>query len=94
MKKLKSILIGALFMISGMVLAFVLNFFVLENILIPDPYYYHSHHTTKLFDVFYTLTVDEGGHPFPTKFNFIITLVIGFLSGFGCLKNINLLPSN
>ncbi len=67
--------------LTGSALAFVLNFFILEKILIPDPCYYHSHDTNKVFDIFYELTAGEGFHPFPTKFNFIFTLTIGAVSG-------------
>ena len=67
--------------LAGAALALVLNFFILDKILIPDPCYYHSHDTNKVFDVFYELRSSEGFHPFPTTFNFIFTGVIGALLG-------------
>jgi hypothetical protein len=67
--------------ITGAVIAFILNFFVLQNIIIPDPCYYHKHDTTRLFDLFYDLPAFEGNHPFPTEFNFILTLVVGAITG-------------
>ena len=77
----KQIAMVFLFAITGVILALLLNLFVIENILIPDPCYYHTHDTNKIFDVFYKLTAEEGYHPFPTKFNFIFTASIGALLG-------------
>ena len=68
-------------MIACSIAAIPLNFFVLENILIPDPCYYHSRDTTMLFDLFYDLPSFAGYHPVPTIFNFIFTMVIGALTG-------------
>ena len=67
--------------LTATVLAYVLNFFVLERILIPDPCYYHARETNKIFDIFYDLPAFAGGHPFPTTFNFIFTLTIGAILG-------------
>lgn len=67
--------------LGGIVLAFVFNFLILDKILIPDPCYYHTHDTNKVFDMFYELTSGDGYHPFPTKFNFIFTATIGAILG-------------
>ena len=77
----KQIIIVLLSVFAGTVLAFVFNFFILDTILIPDPCYYHSHDTNKVFDIFYDLPSSEGYHPFPTKFNFIFTSTIGAIFG-------------
>ncbi len=77
----KQIAIIILSTFAGTVLAFVFNFFILDKILIPDPCYYHSHDTNKVFDIFYELTSGDGYHPFPTKFNFIFTATIGAIFG-------------
>jgi hypothetical protein len=79
--KVKNIVIVILSALGGTILAFVFNFLILENILIPDPCYYHTHDTNKVFDIFYKVTAGEGFHPFPTKFNFIITATIGAICG-------------
>jgi len=65
----------------GLVSMFILNFFILQNILIPDPCYYHSHDTNKDFDLFYEMTANEDYHPTPTRLNLISTLTIGGLTG-------------
>ena len=65
--------------IGGAILAVVINFFLLENVFIPDPCYYHIHEPGRLFWVFHDLS--DGGHPFPTTFNFIFTILIGGLLG-------------
>lgn len=77
-KQIALIILSAL---GGIVLAFVFNFLILDKILIPDPCYYHTHDTNKVFDIFYELTSDDGYHPFPTKFNFIFTATIGAIFG-------------
>lgn len=77
----RQILILTLSAFVGIVLAFFFNYFILDKILIPDPCYYHSHDTNKLFDIFYNLPASEGYHPFPTKFNFVFTTIIGAILG-------------
>jgi hypothetical protein len=88
MKMGKRILFITGIIVVGSILACLLNFFVLQNILIPDPCYYHDHETNKVFDLFYTLSAGEGYHPFPTPFNFLFTLFVGGVSGFMLAKKI------
>jgi hypothetical protein len=78
---LKQIAIIILSTLAGTVLAFVFNYLILDKILIPDPCYYHTHDTNKVFDIFYELSSAEGYHPFPTKFNFIFTATLGAIFG-------------
>lgn len=68
-------------MLTGALLAFLLNVCLLEKLLIPDPCYYHSHEGGRLFHWFYDLPATEGGHPVPTKLNMIITLLLGAIGG-------------
>lgn len=77
-KKMAVVILSAL---TGTVLAFLLNFLILDKLLIPNPCYCHSHDTNKVFDIFYELTSSEGYRPFPTKFNFIFTTTIGAIFG-------------
>jgi hypothetical protein len=79
MRILFSILLGVLF-------ACLINYYVVQRLIIPDPCYYHIEPTTKLFDLFYSLESADGGHPFPTIFNFLFTIVIGALGGFWYTK--------
>jgi hypothetical protein len=81
MKKTVRILKITAFTTLGLVLMYALNYFLLERLIIPDPCYYHSHDTNKVFDLFYELTAQEGYHPTPTKLNLILTLTIGALIG-------------
>jgi hypothetical protein len=75
-------IVGLLFCcFLGLITAFVLHFLV-EAILIPDPCAYHSEETTKIFNLFYEITSDEGYHPSPTLFNYIVTLALGLSLGF------------
>lgn len=69
------------FTIIGIIVIFLFNYLLLERIIIPDPCYYHSHETTKVFDLFYEFTSSEGYHPTPTKLNLILTLITGAMAG-------------
>jgi hypothetical protein len=69
------------FCILGLVVTFVLNFFILERLIIPDPCYYHSHDANNFFDLFYEFTAVEGFHPTPTILNLVLTLTTGSIVG-------------
>lgn len=91
MIKAKKILKVIGFATLGAIMFFVFNYLVLERIIIPDPCYYHSHDTTKIFDLFYELTASEGYHPTPTYLNLILTLTAGTATGliWGLKKKVN-----
>lgn len=84
--KTKRRLITTFLTIAGAIAMFMFNFFFLEHLIIPDPCYYHSHDAIFLFDWFYNLS--DGGHPFPTLFNLIFTLIIGALLGWTFSKSV------
>jgi len=50
--------------------------------LIPDPCYYHTHQPNVLIELLYEFSAGEGFHPFPSMFNFILTIGIGCVLGF------------
>ncbi|GAL87670.1 hypothetical protein MYP_4900 [Sporocytophaga myxococcoides] len=79
---LKGIVIVSLSTLTGMAIAFIANFYILEKILISDPCYYHNHKTNIIFDMFYNFPAHEGFHPYPTVFNFIFTIASGGLCGY------------
>ncbi len=70
-----------IFAIIGIIGFLLLNLLLIENWIIPDPCYYHSHDTTKLFDIFYEIKSSEGGHPVPSTFNIVLTIVLGIIAG-------------
>ncbi|HRE75560.1 MAG TPA: hypothetical protein PK637_10535 [Flavobacteriales bacterium] len=78
---------------AGIIFAFVFNYGIIEKILIPNPCYYHTHETNKVFDLFYGLHASEGFHPFPTLLNFTITGALGAVLGAAlpicCLNKLN-----
>ncbi|MCR6641236.1 MAG: hypothetical protein NVV82_20115 [Sporocytophaga sp.] len=78
----KGIAIVSLSTLTGMTIAIIANFFILDKILIPDPCYYHNHKTNIIFDMFYDLPAHEGFHPYPTIFNFIFTIALGGMCGY------------
>lgn len=63
------------------------NFYILEDWIIPDPCYYHGR-SNWFFDLFYDKPAFNGGHPWPSKFNYILTFIVGVLIGY---KSWNLL---
>lgn len=77
----KRVVLIILSSLAGIIFAFVFNYGLFEKILIPDPCYYHTHETNKVFDLFYGLPASEGFHPFPTLLNFTITGALGAVLG-------------
>jgi hypothetical protein len=71
-----------LFVLAGMAFTFFANYTVIDKIIVPDPCYYHTHDTTKLFNLFYTTYSGDNGHPFPTVFNYIFTLAVGGVASY------------
>lgn len=71
------------FVLIGIVSCCFLNYFLLENLIIPDPCYYHTgeDEVTWLFDLFYHFPSSEGYHPSPTTFNFVVTILAGAFLG-------------
>jgi hypothetical protein len=84
MSLIKKVSIISFFIILGVIITFCLNFFFIENLVIPKPCYYHNNPTiemSNLFSLFYKITPSEGYHPFPSTLNFTLTLLIGILAG-------------
>ena len=75
-----------IFTIAGAILTFIANYFFIEQLTIPDPCKYHSAETSVFFDLFYDLPSVDGGHPFPTIFNLLLTITLGGLIGFYITK--------
>ena len=67
--------------LAGTLITALFNYLFVERLLIPDPCYYHSNPTNWFFDIFYVLKAEEGYHPFPTMYNFIITVMLGAALG-------------
>ncbi|RYE52165.1 MAG: hypothetical protein EOP48_17035 [Sphingobacteriales bacterium] len=65
------------FIAIGTAVIFLLNYCVFENLIIPDPCYYHNRDTGILFELFFDTPSFNGGHPFPSKVNFIVTMAAG-----------------
>lgn len=79
-------LVKILFLTFGVIAAFILNYYFIENLIIPDPYYYHNRDAGFLFDMFYDKPTANGVHPYPTVFNFIVTVGAGLLLGLNVYK--------
>ena len=74
--------------IIGVIIFFIALNYILATIYIPDSCYYHVHKTTMIFDLFYDLPAGEGFHPFPTRFNFIISILTGGFLGYKLAKSL------
>ncbi len=78
----KSKLIKPLFLIAGMVVLFLLNYFLLQDLIIPDPCAYHGKDPNFIMKIFYSFNSGaDNGHPFPTVINFAVTLFVGYHLG-------------
>jgi hypothetical protein len=68
-------------------MALLVNFLLLERILVSDPCYYHIHEAGPVFRLFYEFTTD-GGHPFPTILNVAITIMAGGGIGYATARHL------
>lgn len=80
--------IAALMILFGAVAAVNLNYFWLDNIIIPDPCYYHDHNPSRLFMLFYDQPYMRNGHPEPSTFNLLCSLLLGALPGIAYYKRL------
>lgn len=61
--------------------ALFFNFAYIDNLIMPDPCYYHINKMNPILTLFYTSTSASGGHPEVNLFNIIFTILIGGLIG-------------
>ena len=61
--------------------ALFFNFAYVDNLIMPDPCYYHINKMNPILNLFYTSTSASGGHPEVNLFNIIFTIIIGGLIG-------------
>jgi hypothetical protein len=74
--------IKALFLVAGIVLLVLFNYFLLEDLIIQDPCAYHGENPSFIFNLFYdTSSSAANGHPIPTVINFAGTVFIGYFLG-------------
>lgn len=74
--------IKALFLVAGIVVLVLFNYFLLEDLIIPDPCAYHGENTSFIFNLFYdTSSSAANGHPIPTVINFAVTVFVGYHLG-------------
>lgn len=77
------------FGLTGVALFYFLNYYLIQNLIIPDICYYHSRETNFIFDMFYTLDFPgSNGHPIPTTFNLILTVITGGAFGLCTFKSL------
>ncbi|MDI9364461.1 MAG: hypothetical protein QM541_05890 [Flavobacterium sp.] len=77
------ILGSAFITIAGILVAFFLNFSIINSAIIgnEEDYDTTSVKTSKIFDLFYTISSDTGYHPEPSYFNFVFTVLTGVFVG-------------
>lgn len=74
----------ALTTILVLLLAYSLNYLLLNDLIVGNPNSYDTENikTSYIFDLFYTISSDTGYRPEPSNFNFIFTFIIGIGFGF------------
>jgi hypothetical protein len=80
---IKKILFSLLILITSFIVFQLLNHLIIEKIIIGDPcdYDIEGKETSKLFNLFYTISSDSGYHPEPSILNFCITTTISIIIG-------------
>lgn len=63
------------------IVALILNFTIIDEIIMPDPCYYHTKEMNIILSLFYSSSPASGGHPEINLFNVIFTLTVGGLIG-------------
>jgi hypothetical protein len=75
-----------IFISLGGILMCLMSFTLIYDLLIPEPCYYHINEMNSFMNLFYSPELIENGHPSPNLFNFIISLLIGGIFGYGIYK--------
>lgn len=82
-RKISVAILSCAITMASIVILYWFNYSILTNLIIGKECNYDSANieTTKLFDLFYTISSDTGFNPEPSYFNFIITAVVGLSIG-------------
>ena len=81
--KLNKLFLTFVIVLFFVILALLVDFQFVEDLIIPDICAFHyGKQTSMLFDLFYEFPASEGGYPFPTVFHFFFTIFIGASLGF------------
>jgi len=82
-RKIFIAILSSIIIIASILILYYLNFSILTNFIIGNECNYDSANieTSKLFDLFYTISSDTGFNPEPSYFNFFITAVVGLSIG-------------
>ena len=91
---MKNILIAYLTYSVSIIISFLFNFIIIENIIIPDKQYYQTNDSNTIFDIFYTLTAENNFHPFPSQINLFTTLFLGIYIGYIIIKKKNIIHNS
>jgi hypothetical protein len=81
-------------LMSGIICMYILNYFIVEQILVPDPCAWHSREPGRLFNLFYKIDSNDGYHPTPTLFNYELTALIGVVTGIFLARKIDKIISH
>lgn len=65
---------------------FLLSFTIIYDLLIPDVCYYHTNEMNSFMSLFYSAGPWDNGHPAPNFTNFLSSLLIGGILGYGTYK--------
>jgi hypothetical protein len=71
-----------LFTVVFAICSLVLNFTIIDKMVMPDPCYYHTHEMNIVLGLFYCSSSASGGHPEINLFNVLFTLFVGGFIGY------------
>jgi len=75
-----------IFISVGGILICLISFTLIYDLLIPDICYYHINEMNPIMNLFYSAGGADNGHPSPNLLNFIFSLFIGGILGYGIYK--------
>ncbi|PWI28842.1 hypothetical protein DI383_14640 [Flavobacteriaceae bacterium LYZ1037] len=75
-----------IFILAVAILMCLISFTLIYDLLIPDICYYHLNEMNSFMNLFYSAGPADNGHPSPSLLNFIISLIIGGILGYGIYK--------
>jgi hypothetical protein len=88
MNKVQSRILVLLLILTGIIVSFLVNFLIIDSLLIPDICKYHAVEPNWFINLLFTFESADGGHPFPSLIHLIINLILGILLGLFIYKNI------
>jgi hypothetical protein len=75
------------FSIPGIIISLILAYFI-QLLLIPDECYFHQNDANWFIKIMYDFKSSNGGHPFPSNFQFVLILGFGIYLSYHFCKRV------